>query len=276
MTIHLPVLFPEDKKHVSFSEINTWIDCSWRHKLKYLQRINLDTPSKFTEFGQVMHDMFEIYLKTKRMPSVEETVESLNKLFDQLGLKEETDVPIKEWRDTIKPISEEFVNLLETEFKNWEFFGAELSLFESIETSTLSFKGFIDAVIKVPRSSRLKTGKPDEFDFYILDYKTTSWGWDTKKKRDPKKIMQLAFYKHFLHKKFDIPLGSIKCGFVILKRTAKDGKRVEFYQVSIGDKVIESALEYIGKLERSVKKQIFVKDRDSCKYCPYDKTEHCT
>ena len=61
------------RKHVSYSEIATWMDCAHKHKLKYLDEIKVegDGPSEHTEYGQVIHDALEEFLKTRQMPSIE-------------------------------------------------------------------------------------------------------------------------------------------------------------------------------------------------------------
>ena len=55
------------RKHVSYSEIATWMDCAHKHKLKYLDEVKTsnDGPSEHTEFGQVIHDALEKYLAAR-------------------------------------------------------------------------------------------------------------------------------------------------------------------------------------------------------------------
>ena len=42
--------FPTGKPHVSFSEIKIWKECPWRHKLTYIDKIDMfaDAPGKLT------------------------------------------------------------------------------------------------------------------------------------------------------------------------------------------------------------------------------------
>lgn len=267
----LPII---EKKHTSYSELITWIDCSWKHKLKYKDLINLSKGSEHTEFGHEVHAALDTFLKTKVMPPSEEVVVKFQEAIDKLGIE----VEHKDFHDVIDPILKEVPIFLEEKFKGWEFVASEQSLYEEAGVQEdRYFKGFIDGIIKVPKSSRLKRAKPDEFEYWILDWKTCAWGWDMKKKTDPKKTMQLAFYKHFFSKKFSIDIKDIRCGFVLLKRTPskKSTERCELVPVSVGEKSIQNALDNLGNMLGSFKKKLYQKNRNSCTYCEYKGTVHC-
>ena len=210
------------KEHVSYSEVSVWMDCQWRHKIKYIDGILLDGPSEHTEFGHLIHSALEQYMKTKTFPNIDELKLKLSESFKEL--KKEDLNPVQ-WADTIEPILTETALFLDTEFPGWEFVAAEQELNESIVDQKKRFKGYIDGIIKVRKPARknAKNQEPGEEEYWIIDYKTTSFGWTLEKKIDPKKTMQLAFYKHFWSTKLNIPITKIKCGFLLLKRTAKNG-----------------------------------------------------
>ena len=68
-------LLPTGKQHVSYSEIAEWMDCSWRHKLKHVDKIDDgDRGSIHTEFGQVIHNGMELYFNNGRVPHTEEDI----------------------------------------------------------------------------------------------------------------------------------------------------------------------------------------------------------
>ena len=46
--------------------------------------------------------------------------------------------------------------------------------------------------------------------YYILDWKTCSWGWRSDKKRDQLTTYQLTLYKHYFAKKHNIDPKNIK------------------------------------------------------------------
>ena len=78
------------------------------------------------------------------------------------------------------------------------------------EKDNLMFKGFIDAIIKVPK--KRGTG----FTYWILDWKTAgSYGWRRDKKQDILMTAQLILYKHFWSRKHEVPLKDIRCGFIL-------------------------------------------------------------
>ena len=73
-----------------------------------------------------------------------------------------------------------------------------------------------------------------------------------------------------------VPLKDIRCGFILLKRGAKPGKVCELVKVSVGPKTLERAVKIMNSMIKMVKKGFNLKNRNSCNYCPYKDTEHCT
>ena len=276
--VHLPVLssIPEEemKKHVSYSELAVWAGCNFRHKLKYVDKISLDKPSEHTLFGHAGHDILQKYLKTREIKDLDKAVEVLTLKFAENNIV----VKQSEFQDTLKPIMEEIPSFLEEHFKDWTFVSSEEQLFETISgtTNERSFKGFVDGIIRVPKSSRLKTGKPDEYEYHIIDWKFCGWGWDFKKKTDPIKIMQLSLYKHFVAQKMNIDPKEIRCGFVLLKKKKKKGgSRCELVPISVGPKTTEFALTTLKTMLSYGKKGLYPKNKNNCLYCEYKNTTHC-
>lgn len=153
-------------------------------------------------------------------------------------------------------------------FPGWKPLAAESMLYERIEKYPNIFKGFIDALITMQHKKKQLV--------WILDVKTTSWGWSTIKKSDELTKMQLVLYKTYWSQKLGVNMKDIRCGFVLLKRDAKPGKHCELVKVSVGDTTRAKALKSVGNMLASVKRGIAIKNRDSCKYCEYRGTEHCT
>ena len=85
---------------------------------------------------------------------------------------------------------------------------------------------------------------------------------------------QLTLYKWFWAAKHNIDLKDIETHFGLLKRTAKKDQ-VELFRVTSGEKKIQNALELLDKMVKNVRKEKFIKNRLSCDYCPFKKTEHC-
>ena len=258
--------------HLSFSSISNYMSCPYSFKLKYLDEIKAekDGPSEHTEFGHVIHSTLEQYLKTREMPHLEGIKTNLNEMFSKLPNADK----LKEvdWHDTIEPILSEMPEFMEKTFgTNWKYVASELPLMESIDGyDQLKFKGFIDGVIETTNN------KKGEKLTWIIDYKTCSYFWPFAKRIDPKKTFQLVFYKYFYSRKFNIPMESIRCGFVLLHRTTQPGTHCLLVTVSVGEKTIEKALGTIDKMMAYTKKRMFPKNYEGCTYCAFRDTKYCT
>jgi hypothetical protein len=163
----------------------------------------------------------------------------------------------------------EVPNWLDSTFPDWEFVDAEHLLYEGLPNHPHAFKGYIDAVIRVP-------GPKGKMLTWLIDWKTTSWGWALHKKSDEMVKNQLILYKNFWCNKTKTDPKQVRCAFVLLKRTAKDGCRCELLTVSVGDVTTGRALKVLNNMVTSVKRGIALKNRSSCQYCDYKGTEWCT
>ena len=56
---------PTGKSHISFSEVKQWKECSYRHKLMYVDKIDVFEPSPFLDFGTAVHEGCESLLESK-------------------------------------------------------------------------------------------------------------------------------------------------------------------------------------------------------------------
>ena len=87
---------------------------------------------------------------------------------------------------------------------------------------------------------------------------------------------QLILYKHFWARKHSVALEDIRCGFILMKRGSKPEKSCELVAVSVGPKTLERGIKMMNNMIYSVKTRMFLKNRDSCKWCQYKNTNHCT
>jgi len=167
-------------------------------------------------------------------------------------------------------ILSEIPTFYEQTFPGWEPVAAELALYEPVQGHKNAFKGFVDAIIKTK-------GKRGEDIYWILDAKTTQRGWFKEKRSDEMVKAQLALYKNYWCQKHpDVPFKDVRCGFVLLKKAAKQGDHCELFSVSLGEVPIKRSLKVVGNMLTSVKRGIAIKNRDACTYCEYKGTEHCT
>jgi hypothetical protein len=111
--------------------------------------------------------------------------------------------------------------------------------------------------------------------YWIIDWKTTSWGWAMSKKNDLMVKSQIVLYKSFWSTKNNIDIKDVKCGFVLLKKDAKDGNRCELVEISAGEETIKKSLNILNSCINGIKSGIVMKKTYNCKYCAYDKTEYC-
>jgi hypothetical protein len=272
--------FPTGKKHVSFSEIKCWKECSWRHKLTHIDKVDMFEPSPYLDFGTSVHEGCESLLETRSV-NKDLLLSNIRSAWEKNGFdnpdwyKKQPSwykhVPVSEWCNWAENMWNEIPDFLDKTFPNWEVVKAEEELYEKISRKSMNFKGFIDAVIKVPK----KNG--DGYIYWILDWKTAgAYGWRREKKQDILMTAQLILYKHFWARKHNIELKDIRCGFVLLKRGGKLGKICELVTVSVGPKTLSRGIKMMNNMISSVSNNIFLKNRDSCRYCSFKDTEYCT
>ena len=79
--------FPTGKPHVSFSEVKIWKECSYRHKLVYIDKVDMFEPSPFLDFGTAVHEGCETYLTTKTVDK-KKLFKDITTAWDKYGFGE--------------------------------------------------------------------------------------------------------------------------------------------------------------------------------------------
>lgn len=275
-------------KHISYSEWKNWHICPYYHKLTYLDKLTHFEGNIFTAFGKALHNVCEDSFNLGgEYPSQEVLDEQFKKYFvkelKSLPKEEQTRAvshfKLQEWKTHGLEILRELYNSMTDAFgvlgDDWVVLTAEERLYVPITEFTAAdkkFKGFIDLVIAT------KDGK-----IHLIDWKTCSWGWDAKKKNNKVLAYQLVFYKHFYAKKHpEVAVEDIETHFVLMKRTAKPGRKIEFVRITSGKKRIENALNTLLKALHNIEEKKYVKNRLACTKCPdrfgaceFYRTEHC-
>ena len=263
-------ILPTGKPHVSFSEVKLWKECSYRHNLVHIKKINLSKPSPALDYGTAVHSSCEHYLRTRElMPEIafKHMDEAWEKHVDNPDF---SPASLAKSKLEIAVILAELPKFLDETFPGWETIDAEHQLYEQINGHPHAFKGFIDGVIKTK-------GKRDETIYWVIDWKTAARGWYKDKRSDPMVAAQLALYKNFwCQKNPQIPFKNVRCAFVLLKKSAKPGEHCELFSISLGEVPITRSLKVVSNMLTAVKKGIALKNRDSCMWCEYKGTEHCT
>lgn len=255
---------PTGKPHVSFSEVSTWVGCSYRHKLQQIDKVPVvEEPSPFPEYGTACHAVTEHYINTKEL-DVSIATNHIKEVWQRDNLDD-----VDGW---CKQAEESLVDVpafMDETFPGWEAIEAEHQLYEKIDELPHAFKGYIDAIITVP-------GRGGKKKYWIIDWKTSSWGWNRMKRDDKTVQSQIILYKNFWCKKTGINPRDVSCGFILLKRAAKAGAHCELIKVSAGPVATERSLKVVNNMVKTVKKGIAIKNRFSCEYCEFKDTEHCT
>ena len=249
--------------HISFSALKDWNTCAWYHKLTRIDKVKGFTGNAFTAFGNAIHDVCEKKLLKEQ---IEEEAYFLERFEHFLGAldKEPDQKLVSDMRSQGKAILPEIEDALEDYFGEYEVLGSEIPLDEPIENEDeFIFKGYIDGVIATP------DGK-----VHIFDWKTCSWGWDAKRRNSPMTTYQLTLYKYFFARKMEIDPKNIETHFALLKRTSNKDK-VEFFRVTSGPRKTENATKLLKKALYNIKNKRYIKNRLSCKFCEFNKTEHC-
>ena len=278
------MIFPTGKPHISYSELKTWRECPWKHKLMYIDKLETWEDNPYAEFGTIIHDIIESYLKTGVMNTdnvetrllekweyygfdKQEYIDKLTLQRSKFGLKYRHEA-FKSLVKSAHNILNNIPDFMKQNFGDWEYISAEEKLYEDMPGYELKFKGFIDAIIKSNINGKEK--------YWIIDWKTTGpRGWYTDKRRDFLTQAQIGLYKKFWSEREKIPLNSVGCGYALLKRNTKQEKTAWFMTVSVGPKFITKADKLIESMVKSVNKGLNLKNRSNCRFCSFYQTEHC-
>ena len=277
--------FRTGKPHVSFSEVRCWKECAYRHKLLYIDKIGTDEPSPYLSYGTAVHEAIENFLNTGKMnPSIaitmiesewekhgfdsQEFIDNHAAYRKSQGWKPKPHPPLPEWKEYAETALSRLPEFLTETFGDYEIVSAEEELYEYFAYSDIFFKGFIDALIKTK-----VRGKEV---YYVIDWKTAGdKGWYRSKRQDILTWAQIALYKTFWRNKLGLDIKQVRCGFVLLKRGARSEDVCEFVSVSVGPKAEEKSTAILRNMVKTVRRGIFLKNRNSCLFCEFKNTPNC-
>ena len=249
--------------HISFSALKDWNFCAWYHKLTRIDKIGGFDGNAYTAFGNAIHEVCEKKLLKEEVEEDDFFLERFEHFLSTLSEEQDPKL-VADMREQGKEILPEIEDALEDYFGEYEVLGSEIPLTEPIENEDeFIFRGFIDAVVTTP------DGK-----VHIFDWKTCSWGWDAKRRNSPMTTYQLTLYKYFFARKMEVEPKDIETHFGLLKITSKKDK-VEFFRVTSGPRKTENATKLLKKALYNIKNKRYIKNRLSCRFCEFNKTEHC-
>tara|TARA_R110002110_G_scaffold23932_25_gene90443 strand:+ start:1353 stop:2177 length:825 start_codon:yes stop_codon:yes gene_type:complete len=270
----MEVTFDEFKPHISFSEFSLLNQCHWRHKLQYIDGMRPPAaPALY--FGSLIHAILEkiIAKETYTNEQFEEEFKTLTIQFAQeLALSENAMYRGKLNKDLdegyVKSMLRGGTALLDVlrdfNWSNYETIDTEIEVYEDLIEGK-KFKGYIDWVYK-------KDGI-----YYIADFKTSKNKWGKWQRTDSNKRKQLYFYKYFFAKTNNIPLDKIKIQFIVLSWNIAPKNCIEFVDISSSDRHVKSSIAKLTTAAKTLlaKKRMILKNRASCRFCPFEHTTHC-
>ena len=218
---------------VSFSQLSMFLQCPYKWKLNYIDRVKRFKPNIYLLFGSAMHTVVEKFIET----FYSSTITAANDLDLNTLLFEEMRKEFKKILLENKAIDSSFTNKDQmSEFyndginaiddfkkkrgkyiskKNHELVGTEIPiLYIYNEEKKIAFAAFMDFGIKDAR---------EEIPTYdLFDIKTSTRGWRDFEKKNFNKIQQLLLSKYFFSKTHDIPLNDINVKYLIFKRKIQE------------------------------------------------------
>lgn len=269
--------WPTGKPHISFSELSNWIECPFRHKLLYIDKLGEFSTTPHLSLGTGVHDSNEEYIKTRVMDKsiafkiIEKSWKDNNDLFTNGPFPSWASAgfgSVEDWLAKADKIMDDVPGFLDEQFPGWQCHDAEELLYERIENHKIRFKGFIDGILKV-------VDKKGKVKYWIIDWKTCGWGWARDKQQDFKTQLQLILYKNYWSKKHGVDMKDIRCAFILCKRDAKPGKSMGIVPISVGPTTSSRGLKIIDNHVRAVEKGLYLKNRGSCFFCEFQNTKHC-
>jgi RecB family exonuclease len=293
------VNYAAGQKNISYSQISMFHRCPHQWKLNYKDKLQVYKETIHTSFGTAFHETIQEYFEKYYNDSVKaaEELDVENLLRTQMleTYKKGKEKNGGEHFSTAKELEEFYedgVHILREwkkkkggfiQKRGWHLAGIEIPIMITPEEeygNTL-FKGFIDAVLY----------HEDTETFKIIDFKTSTRGWNKNAKKDVMKQNQLILYKEFFSRQFNVPKEKIEVSFVIVKR--KIWEESEFPQPRISEfrpasgpiktkKAINVVREFIeGCFEKngSYKEREFEMrpSQSNCRFCAFaDKPELCS
>lgn len=284
----------DKKKIVSYSQYSKWFVCPRRFFLEKVMGLEIKENNIHTCFGTAMHEAVQKYVQTLYTESSPKAdALDLNQIyleaFDRELLEknvEYTQEEYFEFTNDAKNIIREFCNssnrIKYFPSGKYEFLGVELKINQPIKNN-LEFMALIDLALKDKKTGRIK----------IIDFKTSSMGWNSYMKTDESKFSQILLYKALYSKKYNVPLSKIDVEFFILKRKLMENvsfpqNRIQVFVPANTSSDIKKSLGkfttfinecftteggYNDKPENYLK--IPGKNKKNCKYCNYKNTKHC-
>lgn len=280
----------EKKKRVSYSQFSWWLKCPHKWYLDQIRGLKKFEDSVNTCFGTAIHEVIQLYIKTLYTEGTEkaDSIEMM-KLFKENFERELKDHKVNhtedeytefmfDGEDILKAFLETSIRIKHFPRDKYEFIEIELEV-EMPVKNNVNFVAFIDLVLREKSTGDIK----------IIDFKTSTNGWNIHQKNDYTKTAQLILYKAFYSKKFNIPLSKIDVEFFILKRRLYENvtypqSRIQSFIPPNNNSIVASTInDFVSFLDESFTTEgKYIEDiknypknpgnrKKNCSYCSHKK-----
>ena len=286
------------QKNISYSQFSIFKECPHKWELLYKDGLQQYSSTIHTVFGTAMHEALQHYITIMFEQSAAEAdrfnvEEYFEERFRETYLKEyksnssthfSSSVEMREFFDDGIAIINFFKKKRGQYFskRGWFLVACELPIVivPDNKFKNVLYKGYLDLVLYHEPTNTFK----------IIDFKTSTRGWNDKTKKDEGKQFQLILYKNGFSKQFDIPEDNIEVEFFILKRKIWEESefpqsRIQEFAPPSGKIKMKKAVTALNEfIEHSFNQDGTYKDNkypitvnENCKYCPFnDKRDLCS
>jgi hypothetical protein len=250
----------EVRQHISFSEAYKFYKCQFNHWKAYREKIAKED-TIHTVFGTAIGKALEDHKKHGIQNSWISIGRSIfNYLADGGEWGEFVKSEEQDWRMWTKQglrIYKDALNFLDETFPGWKLIDFEYPLSEKIEGVEKVFKGYIDFIFE-------HDGK-----IYIMDFKTSSTGWNEMKKENTELLYQVILYKYFYCLKTGTDPNNVFCSYLILKRKplAKDKTCVDFFPQTSSKVKMNKAVKWLNTQALGIERGLSLKNKETCEFC---------
>ncbi len=284
------------EKSISFSQLSMYSECPKKWSLQYKEGFKQFSSTIHTIFGTALHEVIQHYLtvyydQNGTAADKINTSEMFEDVFREEYAKQyksnnkqhfSTPIELREFYDDGVEIIRDLAKNRGKHFskRGWYLIGCEVPLVLNPHPKlpNVVYQGFLDAVLYHEPTNKI----------YIIDFKTSTFGWGDKEKKNEIKQFQLLLYKKYFSEHFNFPLENIEVEFFIVKRKLYESedfviKRIQKFKPASGKikmkKAEQAMLNFIEEaFDQNGFKQVEhqPKINNNCKYCPFHKTHLCS
>ena len=219
---------------ISFSQLQTYHACPNKWKLRYIDKLRLETYNIHLLYGTAMHQVIQMYIHYIFNVSVKQAdnldlhgllLHYMTELYltnknDETVTMNITRAEMDEFYDDgIKCI--DWIKSNRTKYfstKKYKLFAIEYPIYTILDDYGVGILQKLDIVLQDKQTN----------EYLIIDLKTAKQSWKDYKKKDDILRTQLILYKIFFGNNMNISIDKIKTVFYVLKRKVLDPEQFDF------------------------------------------------